>query len=250
VLEWFWFTRARGFLSRILGLLLGCMSILIVLGEVTLFVSSPIGVVPLLFEEEHGAVSTQVLCLVPLLYILYSTYIALFRLRLKGKYGMYSHNNTDAANLVWCSLIMARLTPPLVYNFLLLIKVDNTRFSKVMGVIDIVPILGQDFAVFFPLILVLFCLVHIFNLQGKLMNCLGFPQFVFSENYNDERVSEGRDLIQKERSGTERSAVSQAYSVHEPARNPVQEHSFNPSTQSRYQRIRQAYSQYKKPLLP
>jgi len=243
--EWYWFTRVYPVLSRVLAILSGVFSFLIVLGEVTLFIDIPVSPFPLFFQKQHTAFLTKSFCLLLLLYILYSGYIALFKLKLKGLYGMYSHNQTDSINLLWCSLIMTRVAPALCYNFLLFIQVDGTQFSKVMGVIDLVPLLGQDFAEYFPLLLIFFCLLNYYQAYSKVMKCLGVPQFSFSEEMDEGMVEEGKALVERERKTREKG-------THSFEEVKVSKEDIVIAQGSRYYRLRNTYSeittQLQKPL--
>ena len=66
-----------------------------------------------------------------------------------------------------------------------------------MGEINIVPIFGTEFTVFFPTILVLLCFLILTNSHGKLLTCLGLKQFQFTEDFNDEKIEEGKKSLQK-----------------------------------------------------
>lgn len=174
-------------------------SLFVVLGEITLFTTTPVGVFPLAFEEDHGPVGTQILCLIPLLYIVLCTYLALFRLKLKGRYGLYQNNHTDPSNLCWSAFTMAKLAPPLCYNFILFIKIEDSVFYKVYGVLNLVPILGEIFSLFFPLMLVVFVLLNLFDVYSKIMTKIGMSQYTFSEAYDDHMIAEGRSLLARAR---------------------------------------------------
>ncbi len=60
-----------------------------------------------------------------------------------------------------------------------------------------VPIFGTGFTLFFPIILVLLCFLILVNFHGKLLNFLGLKQFQFTEDFNDERIEEGKKSLQK-----------------------------------------------------
>lgn len=170
-----------------------------VLGESTLFIDATVSLFPFIFQYRYGEVETQLICLVPLLYIVFSTYIPLFQLKLKGGYGLYKNNHTDPANLIWSACFMARLIPALSFNFILLLKVKDTQFSKVMKVIDLVPYIGIGFAEFFPLLLIVFCLLNAFDIHTRLMFAIGLGQFTFSEVLETQRIVEGQTLIAQAR---------------------------------------------------
>ena len=208
VLEWVWFTRIRPVLYRICALISAVLSLFVVLGEITLFISTPVGVFPLMFEKDHGNFGTQVLCSIPLLYVLASAYYSLFSLRMPGFYGIYGQNQTDPSNLLWCAAFLCKLTSPLCFNFLLFIKVNGTAFSQVMGIIDFVPVFGESFSEFFPLVLLLFCALNLFQIYSRLLNWLGISRFRFSDSFKDDKIQEGKILLQKARVELERDFIT------------------------------------------
>ena len=195
VSEWYWHTRVKPSLSRCMAVLCWGLSLLVVLGESTLFLDQPVGLLPLLFQTDHGNTATQALCAVPLVYILTCADFALFKLKLTGFYGLYGHNQTDPSNLAWSAYFLARISAPLCYNFLLFIKVKGTMFCEVMGVIDLVPVLGQNFTLYFPLVLIVFCAMNLFKVYSKLMGLVGLSQFNFVSIFEEGRVEEGANLI-------------------------------------------------------
>lgn len=66
-----------------------------------------------------------------------------------------------------------------------------------MGEIDLVPVFGKDFNNFFPVVLIILCLFHAFDLYAKILNAIGLNRFVFAENYNSDNIEEGRAIANK-----------------------------------------------------
>ena len=99
---------------------------------------------------------------------------------------------------------MARLIPALSYNFILLIKVKDTQFSKVMNVRDLVPYIGAQFLEFFPLLLIFFCVLNVFDVHTRIVNGVGLSQLAFSETLDLTRLDEGKSLIARARLDRER----------------------------------------------
>ena len=183
------------------------MSLLTFLGETTLFIEVPLGVFPLMFTEDYGIVFTQLLCVLPLSYIILCTYFGLFNLKLSGWYGLYPNNHTDSSNLVWSAFFLARLSAPLCYNFLLFLKIQNTVYANVMGLIDLVPLVGKQFSRFFPLLLVVFCALNLFHINGRVMSTLGMGQLSFSDKYNADNISEGKIMVTRARTEREKNNI-------------------------------------------
>ena len=207
LIEWFWLTKLKPLFYRALAICFLLMSILTFLGETTLFLELPIGIYPLMFREDNGIVVTQMLCVVPLFYIILCTYFGLFNLKLSGWYGLYPNNHTDSSNLVWSAFFLARLSAPLCNNFLLFLKVRNTVYSQVMELIDVVPFVGAQFSTFFPMLLVVFCGLNFFHVSGRVMGAIGLTQFSFNDKYRADKVSEGKVIVTRARSEKEKNNI-------------------------------------------
>jgi hypothetical protein len=197
--QWLWFCYLRLIFVRVLAVILALMSLLIVWGETTLFFDTTLSLIPYCLRYIYGELWIQLYCLCPLLYLVVSTYLPLFELKLKGRYGLYSNNHTDPANLIWSACFMARLIPALSFNFVLLVEVQGTQFRSVMKVVDLVPYLGNDLAEVLPMLLIIFCLLNTFNIHTRIMNSIGLPQLSFTEILDPSRIAEGRSLIEKAR---------------------------------------------------
>jgi hypothetical protein len=92
---------------------------------------------------------------------------------------------------------------PLSLNFLLYIKVEGAEFFKVMSVINFVPFMGEGFCMLFPLLLVVFCLLNLFNVYPIVMEWIGIPQFIISGRFNIEKIGQGLILLRRARERAE-----------------------------------------------
>jgi len=61
-----------------------------------------------------------------------------------------------------------------------------------MGVMEVVPLFGQSFQLFFPCMLLVFCLFNFFGIFTKVMKALGLDQLTFYNNYDPEKLHEGK----------------------------------------------------------
>ena len=207
ILEWYWYLTIKPLLCKIVSMLLWNMSILIILGESTLFIGFPVGVFPLMFQQDYGIIISQLLCLIPLIYIVICTYYGIFQLKLPGWYGLYP-KNTEASSLIYCAYYLARLSAPLAFNFFLFIKVKNSVFEETMGIVDLVTRVGNHFAVFFPLLLVLFSFLNYIHAYGRVLRLLGINQVSFVDDSQEQRVNEGKNILKRERNLLLKSSAS------------------------------------------
>lgn len=202
-----WMKALRAPVLRFSSVVCGCLSIAIVVGQLTMFSEhgsmSPLA---LLFRSDSSFWFSQVSCMVPLSYMVCTAYWSVFRLKIAGWYGLYADNNTDASSLLWCTSTLARLAAPLCYHFLFLIRVQHTGFQEMMGQMDVVPVLGGSFNRVFPLAVGVICLSNLLNIYSKMVHVLRLQAFevegaapLTTADAADDLQTEGRRLIERER---------------------------------------------------
>ncbi|KAL6605947.1 hypothetical protein ACP70R_041600 [Stipagrostis hirtigluma subsp. patula] len=207
-IEFIWRCLLRKQLTRVLSVVLGCISASILLAEATLL---PSGVDLSLFSNLINSlgkqeVLVQVAAFVPLMYMCICTYYSLFRIGMMVFYSLTPGQTSSVSLLMICSMI-ARYAPPISYNFLNLIHLgDNakTTFEKRMGSIDdVVPFFGRSFNRIYPLIMVVYTLLVASNLFGYLIELFGslkkFKYWTDQEEDMDGFDPSGVIILQKER---------------------------------------------------
>lgn len=65
-------------------------------------------------------------------------------------------------------------------------------FYEIMGDVDNDRELGATIMNLFPLLLIILCLVNLFNIYSRFMTWIGLKRFSFSENFSDEKIEEGK----------------------------------------------------------
>mmetsp|Transcript_15853 Transcript_15853/g.40278 ORF Transcript_15853/g.40278 Transcript_15853/m.40278 type:complete len:107 (-) Transcript_15853:740-1060(-) len=76
-------------------------------------------------EQNQGEMSLQILVLFPLIYLCACTYYSLFQLGIFRSYYFMVPRCTSAFSLLVNAALMCRFAPPLCYNFLHIIHVDD-----------------------------------------------------------------------------------------------------------------------------
>ncbi|KAA8546769.1 hypothetical protein F0562_003198 [Nyssa sinensis] len=208
-MELTWRCVLRKQVEKLLAVILGCMSAAILLAEATIL---PNGVDLSLFsiliksvgEQE---VLVQVFAFVPLMYMCICTYYSLFKVGMLMFYSLTPRQTSSVNLLMICSMV-ARYAPPISYNFLNLIRLDDkTIFEKRMGNIDdAVPFFGREFNHIYPLIMVIYTLLVASNFFGRIINYFGnWKIFRFQTEADDMDGYDpsGLIILQKERSWLE-----------------------------------------------
>ncbi len=113
---------------------------------------------------------------IPLGMFVFCAYYGIFTFRVSKNYGLFPYRQTEASSLVYSALYVSKLALPMCYNFLRLLSIHSdggqvagkTAFEAVMGVMDLVPVLGNDFQQYFPCIIVLLLALNYFELYSTL----------------------------------------------------------------------------------
>ncbi|KAF4678233.1 mitogen-activated protein kinase kinase [Perkinsus chesapeaki] len=211
------------YLARVAAFMCAVMSIGIVIGQATMFWDSKwssllaVGYNELLWAlgivQKDGYVPPvyiaalgQIGVGLPLLYVAGCCYWSLFKVKVAGTYGLYTHNHTDSASLLWCASMVTRLGFPVAYNYLKLLRIPDsaTSFGRMFGTpISAAPIIGQQFVTYFPLLVMVFSLLQLTNTYHRLVRALGLSStFEFEGSglqADATTVEEGRKLLHRER---------------------------------------------------
>jgi len=101
----------------------------------------------------------------------------------------------------------SRVSSPMVFNFLQMLKLKGTAFSEVIFfsyniILTYYQVMGssklaEGFIRYFPLLLVLLIFCNIFDVYGRLLSRVGLSRFGFNDSENNEKVEEGKTLLNK-----------------------------------------------------
>ncbi|KAL8143488.1 hypothetical protein V2J09_016520 [Rumex salicifolius] len=205
-IELIWRCILRSQLQKLLAIILGCMSVAILLAEATLLPSVDLSLFSILIKAVgKQEVLVQALAFVPLMYMCVCTYYSLFKV---GRLMFYSltPRQTSSVNLLMICSMVARYAPPVSYNFLNLIRLDDgakTIFEKRMGNIDdAVPFFGRGFNRIYPLIMVVYTLLVASNFFDRVIDFFGSWKRFRLRNEADDMDGfdpSGVIILQKER---------------------------------------------------
>ena len=157
----------------------------------------------LLFSAALVPFVLQLFIFIPVVYIAWCAYSSLFELRLFNYYHMVGHNMSDSNSLLFSAAYLCRLTAPMAYNFMQMSHYDNTKFVAVMGKLDVdglgINDLGYYFQMYFPVLLLPFILMTLFDVYTKIMTCLHIKRFQFTDDFDHSLISDGQEILREER---------------------------------------------------
>jgi hypothetical protein len=123
----------------------------------------------------------QLICLIPLVYLVYATNYGLFQLKVSNIYALHKNHHTDPPCLLFSGMLLMRMSVPIAYNFLQLTQMEKAAIYVVMGPVAYVSFLGEDFNRWvFPICLFLMVFLTAFKIYGRVMSCLGLKQYAFN----------------------------------------------------------------------
>jgi hypothetical protein len=118
--------------------------------------------------------------------------------------------NTHGESAMWYAMQVAKLSVPLAFNFLTFLSpdvYDKTVFYDFLGQYIKFTSLGEWFDWLFPTFILVPVCATLFNLYGKVKNCIGFGGVIDDDDEENESGygtgswREGRDLIERELQG-------------------------------------------------
>uniref|UniRef100_A0A1I7T0P3 LMBR1 domain-containing protein 2 n=1 Tax=Caenorhabditis tropicalis TaxID=1561998 RepID=A0A1I7T0P3_9PELO len=215
-----WYTRLQTPLCRVLGVVTIFMTIFVLLSECTFFVVS-YTVSPAAFVTEYASNRfhykyTQFVAFGIIVYLITCAYFTIFRLQIYKYYHLDPNGHTDENSILFSAILLCRLTPPICLNFLGMIHMDShvsmaksfgveTQFTKLMGHLDVLPILATGINIYLPICIILLCAIHYYRVGAYVLHNIGFDQFVESDEMTNDMINSGRSLVQIERNSIKRS---------------------------------------------
>jgi len=207
-LAWLWYFKIRPYIYLTISILLIILSISIIWSEVTFQLSDSnisLFYIYLKYSRLVSYIFFELVIVILLIYMCLCTYTSLFKLQLFQYYHLFPHHHTDDNSLVFCAAYLCRLLFPLCYNFLNLTDNSQTAFSKIMGKIDLVPLLGKEFNGYVPIMMVIFTFVTFFNIHGKILKYFGvdshfgIDHFSTTNENDQDEIQDGKYLIEQAR---------------------------------------------------
>lgn len=175
-------------------------------------------------KNKHDFLTIELFSMVTLCYLCYCAYSTVFRIKFLNLYYLAPHHATNEHSLIFSGMLLCRLTPPMCLNFLGLIHMDShiirtriseTYYTQIMGHMDVLDIISDGFNIYFPMVMLAFCLATWYSMGSRLLNAIGFQQFMVNEidqneSISNEFIQEGKGLIDREKRRRQRSEESRS----------------------------------------
>lgn len=179
---------------RVFSICCGVLSAFIVFTEVTMSSSTNLSIFALITGNGTEDIVVESIGMLVLLYLCTCTFYSLFTLRLAKFYHLHPTRHTESNSLLFNASLLLRLNFPMCLNFLNLLRVSDSSFQRAFGHMDVVPVLGDSFNVYFPVLVLVFCVISYGNVLGKMLKCLGASAF---DQDSSIVIAEGKLIVQR-----------------------------------------------------
>jgi len=214
--QWIWYLYLRQPVLIVASILMALFSLVVVWCECFFFFDDPtLSIFALIFRttQEHATqffsylsndIVMSLMLSIPLLFIMFCSYWSLFKIKLFTYYRLLPHRS-DPYSLHFSAAYLSRLAAPLTLNFLHMCKFTGSSFQKVMSSMENMPFLGEmSFNFYAPIILVLLCIIEIFDVIPRILHCLHIKRsFLYSDASSAEesasRIDAGKKILDTER---------------------------------------------------
>ncbi|XP_049280101.1 LMBR1 domain-containing protein 2 homolog isoform X2 [Anopheles funestus] len=217
-MDWYWECVVKAPFLKALAVITAFLSFMVVWSELTFFNRKPVlsifANVLDVAKGNYDFVTIEIFSMLTLCYLCYCAYSTVFRIKFLNLYYLAAHHQTNEYSLIFSGMLLCRLTPPMCLNFLGMIHMDShiikervleTHYTQIMGHMDVLGIISDGFNIYFPMVMLAFCLATWFSLGSRALNALGFQQFMLNETIAVELVQEGKDLIVREKRKRQRA---------------------------------------------
>ncbi len=216
-LESLYYRYAEPICLKLVALFCAILSVAVIWTEVTIFsytyTNIDLSIFSLLLSSANTPFAVELLVWLPVTYITVCVFHSLFSIRVLHYYRFLPGQATNSRTLLMSASYMGRLVPPLVFNYLLMIHcgrglLRNSAYSELMGPMNAFPLLGDAFAVFFPMVLVVLVAVVLLNVVDRILGLCRVKQFEFEDHFDDESIAAGERILR-----TEREAMGRAFDL-------------------------------------
>lgn len=218
IIDWYWQCMMKPPFLKGLAVITATLSLMVVWSELTFFNKQPVlsifANVLNVAKSRYDFLSIEMISMATLFYLCYCAYSTVFRIKFLNLYYLAPHHQTNEHSLIFSGMLLCRLTPPMCLNFLGLIHMDShiiekrvmeTYYTQIMGHMDVLGIISDGFNIYFPMVMLGFCLATWFSVGSRALNAMGFQQFMLNESIATELVQEGKDLIAREKRKRQRA---------------------------------------------
>ena len=197
-LKVWYYLKIRKFFIFIITIILFLFGGIIFISEITIPFSYNLSLFGFLINSVTNVMILHIVLFVQIIYLLSMSLYTLFKLKISGYFGMYSHRQTDAVSLIFFSNNICRIVFPLCLNIIMMSnhgENENKTILEKTFSINVQNKVFNTFNNFSPIILILCVLINGFNVFTKLGKCFGLDNFYIESEKRDNDIEEGHEFL-------------------------------------------------------
>lgn len=186
----------KAILRKIGSILIGILMAIVVWCEITLMFNIKFSLFYILSHMAMPQVVSILLVSTPILsFILFVGSWTLTKLRL-GSFFRFIKGATNANSLNYFAILISRVGPTIGFHYLNQIGATGSQFNKVMGKMNVVIFIGDQWNLYSPILMLVVMVFAAFNIVDRILACFGKERFSFdmvSNNY--ETLAAGEEIL-------------------------------------------------------
>jgi len=168
--------------------------------------------------------SVTVFCLATLGYFSFVLFWSLGQMRVAGQMELIGGRETTPKSLSFNARMCCKLAPPIIYSYFGLIyengvtegewmenaegEILNTAYSELFSEMSVLPVIGEKFNTFFPVLMVILSVLQLGNLVNRILIRVRLAHLQFGTEIVDEDTKmEGKRQLLRHRKQAERAAL-------------------------------------------
>ena len=193
-----YYLKLRKIFIFLLTIILFLFGGIMFISEITIPLRYNLSLFGLLISSITNVLILHIVLFIQILYLFVMSMYTLFKLKISGYFGMYSHRQTDSVSLLFFSDNLCRIIFPLCLNVIMMVNHGENKSKTILEntfAINVQNKVFNSFKNFSPLILILCILVNGFNVFLKLGKCIGLDNFYIESEKRDNDIQEGHELL-------------------------------------------------------
>lgn len=193
-----YYLKIRKYLFFVLTIILFLSAGIVIISEISISLPINLSVFSFLISSVTNVFILHLILFIPIIYLLVLAMYTFFKLKIAGFYGMYGNRQTDAVSLIFFTRNISRIIIPLCLNVILMVNHGDNVNKTILEnnfKINVQNTIFNMFNKFSPIILILFLLIHGFNIFNKLAKCFGLDNFYIHNEKRDNDIEEGFEIL-------------------------------------------------------
>ncbi|KAL0218790.1 hypothetical protein P9112_004443 [Eukaryota sp. TZLM1-RC] len=206
--DFIFYMHALPIVLKVLCVVCSSFTIVLLFSELSLVSDSLTSPLSFFLSKSTSTTLNSLLIMMPIGYFTLCGFFSLANLKKSRDYCILKKLTTPWSG-IFLSGFMLRLIFPLCYNYLTILKLEETAFIHLFGPMEDVPILGVTISTWLPTAILLICFLALGECFTSVLKMFGVSTFDYEEAIEDAgSLVEGRGLLLRSKDILQREKIS------------------------------------------